>query len=691
MSPMPRFKGVMYTTEALFRQLITEGSITVDGYTYTYDPDMLYVTDLVEKTTVTSINGLTGDVKFSSSDLTDGSAILKTSNIGTSAGKIPVLSSNGKLDENLLPAIAFTDVYEATSETAMLLLTAQRGDICIRTDVNKTFVLRGTPANTLSNWIELRTPTNAVLSVNGKTGAVALSSSDLTDGNTLAKTAEVDAKLEAALGSADQNVLELLESKVDVDTFNLLDTRVTDTETDVLALQNTKLDRVEGSTQTQVYGVGSSGNQVMFAVTQNPTNSALVRRYGNQIKVPEQPANKDDATSKQYVDTTVSTAIDNYSETDPTVPDWAKQPAKPQYEYSEILNTPNIPEGATLYNTTGQNTDGAMTQKATTDALDLKLNTSDVNFDAISFAEKERLKVENNLFDLIFNGNVTQGTVLDVSEHITLSVDTSSTALGVTVKTDISTDGYVYTFNSMGSVYECFLNIIFKNLKPHTQYRINFYQTGTGRFLNSPGEGAGYKAFTTDINGEYAWLNAVGYGLGFADSPLIVSNIQVVEYDKYEEFQKYYGPIIHQSTMLSTITGLLSTHLSIKDYYIDPLQNTDSGDTQTMNYIVTNPIIGGKSLKLIWGGSPTTASTGFLTGAPSGVGWIPTSSEGVQAKLFTSPANYRAIATPYAGTQYSYSWRIINYLNNGFGGINIRYGNDTSGIRFNYFIIGLEE
>lgn len=31
-----------------------------------------------------------------------------------------------------------------------------------------------------------------------------------------------------------------------------------------------------------------------------------------------------------------------------------------------------------LYNTTGQNTDGAMTQKATTDALDLKANASDL-------------------------------------------------------------------------------------------------------------------------------------------------------------------------------------------------------------------------------------------------------------------------------------------------------------------------
>ena len=35
-----------------------------------------------------------------------------------------------------------------------------------------------------------------------------------------------------------------------------------------------------------------------------------------------------------------------------------------------------------LYSTTGQNTDGAMTQKAVTDALDTKVNTSDIWYDS---------------------------------------------------------------------------------------------------------------------------------------------------------------------------------------------------------------------------------------------------------------------------------------------------------------------
>ena len=191
MARVTRFKGVMQTTPAIYRELINNGSVTVDGVTYEYDEGMLYITETEEKPVVNSINGKTGDIQFGSTDLTDSDTLLRISDIGTSAGKIPVLSSNGKLDENLLPAVALTDIYEADSEETMLALDAQRGDVCIRTDVNKTFVLRGTPASALSNWIELRTPTGTVLSVNGKTGAVELSSTDLTDGDSLAKTEDI--------------------------------------------------------------------------------------------------------------------------------------------------------------------------------------------------------------------------------------------------------------------------------------------------------------------------------------------------------------------------------------------------------------------------------------------------------------------------------------------------------------------
>lgn len=106
-------------------------------------------------------------------------------NVGASAGNVPILDSNGKLDESILPAIAVTDVFEVSSQAEMLALTAQKGDMAIRTDINKCFILKQTPASTLANWIELKTPTNAVLSVNGKTGTVVLTTSDIAEGSNL--------------------------------------------------------------------------------------------------------------------------------------------------------------------------------------------------------------------------------------------------------------------------------------------------------------------------------------------------------------------------------------------------------------------------------------------------------------------------------------------------------------------------
>lgn len=91
---------------------------------------------------------------------------------GTAAGNVPVLDGSGILPVSILPALAITDTYEVASQVAMLALTAERGDIAIRTDLNKCFVLAAEPASTLSNWKELKTPADAVLAVAGLTGAI---------------------------------------------------------------------------------------------------------------------------------------------------------------------------------------------------------------------------------------------------------------------------------------------------------------------------------------------------------------------------------------------------------------------------------------------------------------------------------------------------------------------------------------
>lgn len=108
----------------------------------------------------------------------DGLGTAATKDTGTSAGNVPVLGIDGKLDTSILPALALVDVYTVDSETAMLALDAQQGDVAIRTDESKTYILSKEPASTLANWVELLFPVS-VVSVNGKTGIVVLTGDDI--------------------------------------------------------------------------------------------------------------------------------------------------------------------------------------------------------------------------------------------------------------------------------------------------------------------------------------------------------------------------------------------------------------------------------------------------------------------------------------------------------------------------------
>jgi hypothetical protein len=84
----------------------------------------------------------------------------------------------GQLGTAQLPALAINDVFPVTSQTEMLGLTAQRGDMAIRSDTGKTYVLSTDSPATLADWLELAA-TGVVTSVAGRTGAVVLTKSDV--------------------------------------------------------------------------------------------------------------------------------------------------------------------------------------------------------------------------------------------------------------------------------------------------------------------------------------------------------------------------------------------------------------------------------------------------------------------------------------------------------------------------------
>lgn len=121
------------------------------------------------------------------------------------------LGADGKLISNQLPAIAITDTYVVNTQASMLALTAETGDVAIRTDLNKTFILQGATASVLGNWQELLSPTGGATSVFGRTGSVVANAGDyntsqVTENTNLYYTdARVSANANVAANSAARN------------------------------------------------------------------------------------------------------------------------------------------------------------------------------------------------------------------------------------------------------------------------------------------------------------------------------------------------------------------------------------------------------------------------------------------------------------------------------------------------------
>ena len=161
------------------------GSATFDGSAGTSITVALVASGVkagtYSKVTVDAKGRVTAGSNLTTADV-GGIGTAATKNVGTAAGNIPILDSAGKLSDSVIPAIAISESHTVASEREMLALAAQVGDIAIRTDGTGTWILKQTPASTLANWVQLKSPTDAATSVNGKTGNVTLTTSDIAEG-----------------------------------------------------------------------------------------------------------------------------------------------------------------------------------------------------------------------------------------------------------------------------------------------------------------------------------------------------------------------------------------------------------------------------------------------------------------------------------------------------------------------------
>ena len=103
------------------------------------------------------------------------------------ANGVAALDANGKIADSVLPPLAIGETFVVSSEADMLALTAQRGDICVRTDISKTYIkLNNDNPSTMADW-QLFYTSGEVISVNGQTGTVVLDADDIDDTTTTNK------------------------------------------------------------------------------------------------------------------------------------------------------------------------------------------------------------------------------------------------------------------------------------------------------------------------------------------------------------------------------------------------------------------------------------------------------------------------------------------------------------------------
>lgn len=69
--------------------------------------------------------------------------------------KVATVGDDGKIPMSQIPAVALTETFPVNSEAAMLALNAQPGDVAIRNDLSKSFILMAAPATMLGNWKEV--------------------------------------------------------------------------------------------------------------------------------------------------------------------------------------------------------------------------------------------------------------------------------------------------------------------------------------------------------------------------------------------------------------------------------------------------------------------------------------------------------------------------------------------------------
>ena len=139
-----------------------------------------------EVNTVDSVAGKTGAVTLVKGDVGLGN-VNNTSDANKPVSTATQTALNAKADlvggvipTSQIPALAITEFLgTVASQTAMLALTGQKGDWCLRSDKAVAYVITGNTPSQIGSWTAVTVPGSAVTTVNNQVGTVTLGASDV--------------------------------------------------------------------------------------------------------------------------------------------------------------------------------------------------------------------------------------------------------------------------------------------------------------------------------------------------------------------------------------------------------------------------------------------------------------------------------------------------------------------------------
>lgn len=188
-------------------------------------------------------SGAFGRTLLGTADATAAKTSLGLAAVATSGSASDI--TTGTLPTSVLPPLAINETFVAASQAAMLALTAQRGDMAIRTDIGRTFVLASDSPGTLADWKQV-TAGGDVTSVASRTGAVVLTKADVgldqvdntSDANKPVSTAQATADGLRMLKTANlSDVASVATARTNLSVYSQAE--IGNPETDLVALYTT--------------------------------------------------------------------------------------------------------------------------------------------------------------------------------------------------------------------------------------------------------------------------------------------------------------------------------------------------------------------------------------------------------------------------------------------------------------------